>query len=293
MCERMHAAERDGRPGSVPALAHGCREQPEGQEGQRDAERERILPRQGGEEVPAVDRVRVVEEERQRRRGQQGRDRGTQAEEAATRPRRDREQHRPGDRAQLEGDVVGDDPAADGDEEVRQREIEGVEGEAVVPARVPAGEVPVAEHRLHVLRHRDVRAGVAARRRGVGEQQARVELGQGHHDHGGDRDDRDGTGHPPPGGAPACAARRGWRLAHFHRGILQGHHAGTGFLRGAQPSAIPRGQRSPAPRGRSATWRLTLPADPQILGSGEAAAPARAAVSRPPSPGRMPDHPAS
>ena len=90
-----------------------------------------------------------------------------------------------------------------GDEEVGEGEVEGVEGEAVVPAGIPAGEMPVAEQRLEVLGHRDVRAGVAARRRGVGEQHARVELRQRDDDHAGDGDDGDGARHPPPAGPGA------------------------------------------------------------------------------------------
>ncbi len=267
--------EHDGGPGAVPPLAHGGREQPQEQHGQGEAERERVLPRQGREQIAAVDRERVVEEERQGRRGQQRRDGGAEAEEAATGPRRDGQHHRPGDRAQLERDVVGDDPAADGDEEVGQREIEGVEGEPVVPARVPARDVPVADHRPQEVGHRDVRAGVPARRRGVGEEQAGVELRERDDDHGGDGDDRDGPGHPPPGRPPARAPRRRGRLAHLHRRILQAHHAGAGPFRCPQPSAIPRGQRGPAPRGRAATWGLTLSAGLPIQGSGQAAAPHR------------------
>ena len=181
---REHAQSQDDRgPAPVPALANGTGEQPEEEDGQGQAERVRVLPGQRREEVPPVDGERVVEEERQGGRGHDRRDRGAQPEEAAAGPGADRQDERPENGAQLERDVVGDDPAADGDEEVGDGEVEGVERESVVPAGVPPGDVPVAQQRLEVLGHGDVRARVAAGGRRVGEEQARVELPNGDRHH--------------------------------------------------------------------------------------------------------------
>ena len=139
------AGEHDRRPAAVPPLPDGAGEEPEEQHGQRQAEGVGVLPRQRREQVPAVDGERVVEQERQRGGGQEGGERGPQPEEPAAGPGADGQHDRTEDRAQLERDAVGDDPAADGDEEVGDREVEGVEREAVVPARVPTREVAVAE----------------------------------------------------------------------------------------------------------------------------------------------------
>ena len=191
-----------------------------------------------------------------RRRGWWGR--GAQAEEAAAGPGADGEQHRTEDRDELEGHVIGDDPPADGDEEVGDREIEGVEREAVVPARIPTGEMAVADQGFEELGHRDVRARVPPGRRRIGEQHARVQLRERHDDDAGDGDHGDGSRYPPPGSPGGGLARRlglrWWEL-------LQAHHIGPGF-RHVEPSAIQRGQGRNPHRCRSATSGLRYRRDP-------------------------------
>ena len=248
--------QHDRRPAAVSALPDGAREEAQEQDGQREAEGERVLPRQRREEVAAVNGEGVVEEERQGRRGQQRGEGRTQAEEAATGPRADREQDGSEDRAQLERDAVGDDPAADRDEEVGQGEVEGVEREAVVPARVPAGQVAVAHQHLEVLGHRDVRARVASGGRGVREQQVQVELRDRHDDDGGDRDHGDGAGNPPPA-APGRAGRGRRRLGRLgRRPLLHVHRVGIGQFSHVRPSPSRRGPGRPRHRCRSATSGL-------------------------------------
>ena len=131
-----------------------------------------------------------------------GQERRAQAEESTAGPGADGKRHRAQDRAQLERDAVRDHPAADRDEEIGNREVEGVEEVLVVPARIPAREVPVAQQRLEELGHRDVRTRVTAGGRRVREQHARVQLRKGDEDHAGDRDHRDRSRHPPPAAAP-------------------------------------------------------------------------------------------
>ena len=252
---RQHAAgQHDRGPAAVSALSDRAGEQTQEQDGQGEAEGERVLPRQCREQIAAVDRERVVEEERQGGGRQQGGKRWAEAEEATARPGADRKQDRSEDRAHLERDVVGDDPAADRDEEVGQGEVEGVEGEPVVPAGVPAGEVPVEQQRLEVLGHRDVRARVAACGRRIGEQQARMELRERHDDDAGDRDHRDGARYPPPtapGRRPRISRRRLGR-----RGLLHAHHVGSRQFRHVQRRSSRRGPRRPRHRCRPATFGL-------------------------------------
>ena len=142
--EDTHGQDHRG-PAPVPPLAHRTGEETDEQDGEGQAERVGVLAGQGREQVPPVDGERVVEEERQGDRGHDRGDRWAQPEEAAAGPGADGQADRAEDGAELEGDVVGDDPAADGDEEIGDGEVEGVEGEAVVPARVPPGDVSVAQ----------------------------------------------------------------------------------------------------------------------------------------------------
>ena len=186
---------------------------------------------------------------------------GREPEEPAAGPGADREQHRPEDRAQLEGDVVGDDPPADGDEDIGEREVEGVERQAVVPARVPAGEMAVAQQRLEVLGHRDVRARVATRRRRVREQHAGVQLREGHDDHAGDGDHRDGTRHPPPAGSGSVVASGAAGPASGGSCTLTA--PGSGGFRHDQPRARQGGSGRPRLRSRSATSGLRYRRDPR------------------------------
>ena len=248
--ERVHApdhvredahGEHDRRPAAVFALPDGTGEQPEEKHGQRQAERIGVLPGQRREQVPPVDGEGVVEQERQGGGGEDGRQRGPEPEETAAGPGADGQDDRPEDGPQLEGDTIGDDPAADRNEEVGNREVEGVQGEAVVPARIPAREVAVHQQALEELGHRDVRARVTTCGRRVCQQHARVQLRQRDDDHTGDGDHRDGARHPPPG-----AAGRG--LGHRHggtgfRGCLLHHGLGPKGFSHVQPGASRRGPR--------------------------------------------------
>ena len=258
---REHAAgQHDRRPPAIPALPDGTREESEEQDGQREAERERILPGQRREEVAAVNGERVVEEERQGGCGQKGGERRTEAEEATTGPRTHREHDGSEDRAHLERDAVGNDPAADRDEEVGQREVEGVEGETVVPAGVPAGQVAVAQQHLEVLRHGDVRARVASGRRRVREQQARVELRDRYDDDGGNRDHGDGARYPPPPAPGRVRRSRRWLGG---RRLWRVHHVGSVQFSHVQPSPSRRGSGRPRHHCRSATSGLRYRPDPR------------------------------
>ena len=72
--------------------------------------------------------------------------------------------------ASLKATPKGITAAEDGRRQVGEREVEGVEREAVVGARVPTGQVEVREQvRLQVRGQRHMGAGVTARRRRVGE----------------------------------------------------------------------------------------------------------------------------
>ncbi len=276
------AGQHDRRPPAVSALPDGTREEAQEQDGEREAERERILPRQRREEVAAVNGERVVEEERQGGRGQKGWKWRTQAEEATTGPRTDWEEDGSEDRAHLECDVVGDDPAADRDEEVGQREVEGVEGETVVPARVPASQVAVAQQHLEVLGHRDVRARVASGGGGVREQQVQVELRDRHDDDGGDRDHGHGTGYPRRAAAGRAGRSRRW----LGRGrLLHVHHVGSAQFSHVQPSPSRRGPGRPRHRCRSATSGLRY--RPDLRSRARPTGPSRLFTGRcyPPRPG--------
>ena len=86
----------------------------------------------------------------------------------AERPGAQGQQEAAEDGDQLEGDVVGDDGVEEDRDQAGQREVEGVEGEPVVPARVPSGHPAVGEQvRLEERRQRDVGTRVATRRRRV------------------------------------------------------------------------------------------------------------------------------
>ena len=251
MCESTHAGEHDRGPAAVPPLPDRTGEEPEEQHGQRQAERKGVLPGQRREEVPAVNGEGVVEQERQGGGGQKGGERGPQAEEPAAGPGADRQHDRTEDRPQLERHAVGDDPTADGDEEIGNREVEGVEREAVVPARIPSRQVAVAHQGLEELRHRDVGAGVAAGRRRVRQQHARVQLRQRDDNDAGDRDHRDGARHPPPaapGRGPGLRRGRGGL-----RGSLRDHGLGPDDFSHVRPEASRRGARCPSNHGRAAT----------------------------------------
>ena len=113
----------------------------------------------------------------QRGCGQARRARVAQAGQAAEGPGAERQEEAAEDRDQLEGDVVGDERVEDDGDQAGKREVEGVEGEAVVPARVPPGQLAVGQQvRFEERRQGDVGPGVAPGRGGVEEQQVRVQL---------------------------------------------------------------------------------------------------------------------
>ena len=180
-------AERDRRPAPVPAGPQPTGHEAEKDQRQGDAERVGVLPRQGGEEVPPVNGVRVVEQVAQGQGGQRTGNGAPHAEEAPHGPGRHRQQHRAEHGDPFEGQRVGDDVAGQRGEQVRQDEVEGVEGEAVVPPGVPAGELAVRqETRSQERRHGVVPPVVASGRVGRGQQQAGMELPQHHPDDRGD-----------------------------------------------------------------------------------------------------------
>ena len=122
---------------------------------------------------------------------------------------------------ELEGDVVGDEGVEQDGDQPGQREVEGVEGEAVVPARVPSGHLAVGQQ----VRLRGRPAGRRAHPVSppavvvFEEQQVRVQLGQHHDDDAEDghraRPRRPGgaAGHPHPPRRADRAADRGDRPA--------------------------------------------------------------------------------
>ena len=238
--------EHDGRPSPIATRPLPVGDEPDEDQRQRDAEGVRVLAGQGGEEVPPVDGVRVVEEEGERGRGQRRRDGRAQAEEPSAGPRGDRQGDRAEDRRPLEGDVVGDDPSTDGRQGVGEDEVEGVDGKPVVPGGIPAGEVPVRDQALEERRHHVVGARVAAGGRRVRQEQREVHLPEDDADHGPDRDDR-----PRSGGAatPSPAARRELARRSLRQGRTRRHHRGDGVSQiGHLPSARPISAVPPAAR---------------------------------------------
>ncbi len=189
--------QRDGAPPPVPSGAQSSGHEPEEQECEGDAQRIGVFAGQGGEEVPPVDRVRVVEEEAQRERGQRSRKGTAQAEEPPHGPRRDREQERSEHGDPLERQGVGNDVAEQSPDEIRQDEVVGVEREPVVPTRVPPGELTVVQQvRLQERRHGVVTPVVASCRNRGREQQAGVETPEHDGDHRDDAEDRGPARHP-------------------------------------------------------------------------------------------------
>ena len=192
--------EEDRRERAVSPGAQAGRDDPEEHQRDREAEREGELAGEGREEVPPVDGEARLEEERKCRGGQARRPRVAQPGELPEGPGTHREEECPEDGHQLEGDVVVDERVEHDGDQSRQREVEGVEGKAVVPARVPPGQPAVRQQiGLQIRRQRDVCPGVTARGGGRGQQEGRVQLAECHH---GDTDDRDHVGPDRPG-APA------------------------------------------------------------------------------------------
>ena len=77
--------------------------------------------------------------------GQAARARVAEPGQAAERPGADGQGERAQHRDQLEGHVVVDDRVEEHGDQPGEGEVEGVEGEAVVPGRVPAGELAVGQ----------------------------------------------------------------------------------------------------------------------------------------------------
>ena len=161
----------------VPARVEAAGDHAQEQQGERQADRERELPGQGGRDVAPVDGERPVEEERHADHRQQGRSGEAHTGQAAEGPGGQREGDHAEDGDQLEGDAVGQHQVEEHDHQGGEREVEVVGGEAVVPVGGPPGDAPVGEQVVaHVVRAPHVGAGVTAGRRGVGEQQRRLEL---------------------------------------------------------------------------------------------------------------------
>ena len=202
--------QHDGGPAPVPARAQSASHQTEEEQGQRDAQRVGVFTGQGGEEVPPVDGERVIEEVAQGEGGYRAGIGPAHPEEPSHGPRGDGEQHGPEHRDPLERHRVGDDVTGQGGQQVRQDEVIGVEGEAVVPARVPTGQLAVGEESgPQEGRHGEVAAIVTAGGCRGGDEQARVELPEHDHNHRDDAHDGGRRRHPPRGGPPPRPAVAG------------------------------------------------------------------------------------
>ncbi len=136
----QHAGQHAEPPGAQAPADDAEEEQPD-----REAQREGELAGQRGEQVAAVDGEAGLEQEGQGGGGQARRQRVAQSGQAAERPGADGQEHAAEDGHQLEGHVVGEEGVEEDDDQTRQREVEGVEGVAVVPAGVPAGEASLGQ----------------------------------------------------------------------------------------------------------------------------------------------------
>ncbi len=189
---QQRGGEQDRCQRPVPACAQTGRHHPEEEQGEGEREGERELAGECREQVAPVDREARLEEEGERGRREAPGARVAQPCQPTEGESADREQQCSEDGDQLEGDVVGHHRVkADGDQ-AREREVEGVEREAVVPARIPAGELAVGEQvGLEEGGQCHVRPGVAAGGCGVCDEQRGVELAERDHDH---PEHRDGVG---------------------------------------------------------------------------------------------------
>ncbi len=243
--------EQDGGQRPVASGAEARGDHPEEQEREREAEGEGELSGQGGEEVAPVDREAGLEEEGECGCRQAGRGGVTQPGQAAEGPGADREEQGAEHGDQFEGHVIGHHRVEQDGDQPGQREVEGVHREAVVPARVPAGQQAVGQEMgLEERREDHVCAGVPSRGGGVGHQQRRMELAQGdqrdaHHRHQvGPPRPRRPRGQPPeerrtlPRGGEAHARPRLGRgdidrRGHLERGA-EGHRRHDGGGHGHQ-----------------------------------------------------------
>ncbi len=203
--------EHDGGPGPVPPRADPPGHETEEQKSQRDAQRVGVLTGQGREEIPAVNGVRVVEQVAQGEGGHGSGERPAHAEEPTHGPRGHREQHRSEHGDPLEGHGVRDDIAAQGGQQVGQDEVIGIERKAVVPARIPAGQLAVPQEvGPQEGRHGVVAAVVTTGGRRGGDEQARVHPPEHDGDHRGDAHEGGHRRDPPRGRErlrPAMAGR--------------------------------------------------------------------------------------
>ena len=197
---RQRRAETERREPVAPSLARPACEQADREQGQREREGERVLARHRREQVPAVDRERGVEEERQRGDRQGHGDRSGCPEEPPEGIGGDGQDDRAEDGGQLEGDGEADHVAGEGREHVGQDEVVGVGGNAVEPPGVPGSEVEDVARRAQVRRQRQVRPRVATREERRGDQEVRVQRPHRDVDH---RQDEHGVEHPEGRGVPA------------------------------------------------------------------------------------------
>ena len=208
---------------------------------QREGDREGELAGHRRLEVAAVDAEALVEGERQPGEGEQLGQRVAEPGHPTERPARDREQHQPADRHQLEGDPVRQDGVDGDDRQRREHHVEAVGGHPAVPVHRPPVELPVGQqHVTQVGGTPHVGAHVAAGRRVVDEDQvvAREEVDDLHHDdraHG--EGDRRGAELDDALGRPGTSRPR-------HR---PGDDPATGAL---QPVAVAPGNRLARPDGR-------------------------------------------
>ena len=178
MAQRGQRRDAGGPPPTLPG-AQAVGEDAEEQHRQRQGDRERVLAGHRRGDVAAVDRERLVEQEDDRGHRQQRRVRELQTGEAAERPGRDGQADDAEDTDDLEGHAVGQQQVEADDHERGDDHVELVHREAGVPVGGPPGQAPVRQDVVAQIRGSPhVRPHVAAGRRGVAEDQARVELGE-------------------------------------------------------------------------------------------------------------------
>ncbi len=240
-----------------------ARPQPRGhhaeeQEREGEAEGEGVLAGECRQNVPAVDGEARLEEEREGRRREARGPRIAEAGEPPEGPGAHRQQQRAEHRDQLERDVVGDHRVEQHGEDARQGEVEGVEREAVVPARVPPRQLSVGEEvRLQERGQCHVRTGVAARGGRRGEQQVGMELAEGD---GGHPDDRHQVGPSRQRGAPGQPPKPRGRPAEVLRPLVgRRRPGGRDVDRGRHLRARPFRTRPGHDRGRSSQKGIRAP----------------------------------
>ncbi len=182
-------------PHPEPSGSQTVREQSQAEHGQGERDREGILAGHRRLHVAAVDRIALVEQETQRRDGEQFRNRVSEVGEASERPAGQGEQDQARHCDQLECDAVGQDHVEGHDRQRRDHHVEAVDRQTAVPVHGPTGQLEVRQQRVaEIGRRPHVGAHVAARRGGAVEHEVaagrqRVQVHHHHHDHGGGDED--------------------------------------------------------------------------------------------------------